>query len=311
MSGAPYFSGIIPDGPAAECVWTRTDDGVRLRLGLWRAEESTGTLLLFPGRTEYIEKYAPTAGDMARHGLTTLAIDWRGQGLSDRLLSDPLPGHVDRFPDYQRDVAAMVSHATALDLPKPWFVLGHSMGGCIALRAVMEGLPVSAASFSGPMWGIAASPVMRPFMWALSFGSRLLGLSHRYPPTSTGPVPYPLSEPLETNTLTRDAAQYQLMRDQFNARPELKLGAPSLNWLYEALVDMRHLFRQPSPELPCLTIMGSDEAIVDQSRIQDRMARWPGGALHVEPGGRHELLMEDAATRMRMTDMLAGHFLAT
>ncbi|MEM7732641.1 MAG: alpha/beta hydrolase [Pseudomonadota bacterium] len=310
MSDAPYFAEIVPVGPAPQTVWINADDGVRLRVGLWETEGAKGTLLMFPGRTEYVEKYAPVAGDMARHGITTIAIDWRGQGIADRLLDDPLPGHVRHFPDYQRDVAAMVEHATTLNLPNPWFVLGHSMGGAIGLRAVMEDLPVKSAAFSGPMWGIAASPWLRPVMWTLSFTSRFLGLSHRYPPTSSGPVPYPLSEPFETNTLTRDATNYQLMRDQFTTRPELKLGAPTLNWLFEALSETRGLTRRPSPDLPCLTIMGSEEAIVDQSRIRDRVARWPGSTLHVEPGGRHELLMEDPETRQRMTDLLAAHFLA-
>ncbi|MEM6589571.1 MAG: alpha/beta hydrolase [Pseudomonadota bacterium] len=310
MSDAPYFAEIVPEGPAPQTFWIKAEDGVRLRVGVWETKGAKGTLLMFPGRTEYVEKYAPVAGDMARHGITTIAIDWRGQGIADRLLDDPLPGHVRRFPDYQSDVAALVAHATALNLPKPWFVLGHSMGGAIALRAVMEGLPVQAASFSGPMWGIGASTWLRPVMWTLSFVSRLIGLSHRYPPTSTGPVPYPLNEPFETNTLTRDATQYQLMRDQFTARPELKLGAPSLNWLYEALSETRGLARRPSPDLPCLTIMGGDEAIVDQDRIRDRMARWPGSTFHVEPEGRHELLMEDPQTRQRMTDMLAAHFIS-
>lgn len=311
MPEAPYFAEIVPDGPEAQTAWITADDGVRLRVGVWSANAGPkGTLLMFPGRTEYIEKYAAVAGDMARHGITVMAIDWRGQGISDRLLDDPLPGHVQRFPDYQRDVAACVAEAKAQNLPKPWFVLGHSMGGAIGLRAVMEGLPVTSAAFSGPMWGIAASPWLRPVMWVLSFLSRLVGLSHRYPPTTSGPVPYPLSEPFETNMLTRDADQYQLMRDQFTARPELKLGAPSLNWLYEALSETRGLSHRASPDLPCLTIMGSDEAIVDQARIRTRMAQWPGSTLHVEPGGRHELLMEDAATRKRTSDMLAAHFLA-
>ena len=309
---APYFAEIVPEGPEPEAHWIRAKDGVRLRVGVWHAHAETakGTLLLFPGRTEYIAKYAYVAGDMARHGISTLAIDWRGQGISDRLIPDPLPGHVEKFPDYQMDVAALLDHANALSLPQPWFILGHSMGGAIALRAVIEGAPVKAAAFSGPMWGIKASPVLRPVMWTLSWASRLLGFSHRYPPTTSGPVPYPLAEEFAKNGLTRDNAMYQLMRDQFTARPELKVGAPSLNWLYEALSETRHLSQHPSPDMPCLTIMGSEEAIVDQTRVKTRMAAWPGSTLHLEPGGRHELLMEDAATRQRLTAMLAQHFLA-
>ncbi|MEL6647403.1 MAG: alpha/beta hydrolase [Pseudomonadota bacterium] len=309
---APYFAEIVPEGSKPEAHWITAKDGVRLRVGVWHAHAKTskGTLLLFPGRTEYIEKYAPVARDMDGHGISTIAIDWRGQGISDRLIPDPLPGHVETFSDYQMDVAAMLDLATALNLPHPWFMLGHSMGGAIALRAVMEGAPVNAVAFSGPMWGISASPVLRPVMWTLSTLSRFVGLSHRYPPTTSGPRPYPLAEEFDKNGLTRDAAMYQLMRDQFTARPELKVGAPTLNWLYEALCETRKLSGRASPDLPCLTIMGSEEAIVDQARVKDRMERWPASKLHLEPGGRHELLMEDTATRQRLTAMIAQHFLS-
>lgn len=307
---APYFAEIAPDAPVAQARWITAKDGVRLRAGIWHAPAPKATLVLFPGRTEYIEKYAPVAGDMAAHGISSIAIDWRGQGLADRLLPDPLPGHVTCFSDYQLDVAALLQHARTHDLPRPWGLLGHSMGGCIGLRAVMDGTPVETAVFSGPMWGISASPLLRPVMWGLSGLSRILGFSHRYPPTTTGPVPYPLAEPFETNGLTRDAAMYQLMRDQFTTRPELKLGAPSLNWLNEALRECRALSRRPSPDLPCLTIMGSEEAIVDTARVTSRMTAWPDSTLHLEPGGRHELLMEDAATRQRLTTMIAQHVLS-
>ena len=85
---APYFTEIVPDGPVPEAHWITASDGVRLRVGVWNAHAETkrakGTLLLLPGRTEYIEKYAPVAGDMARHGISTIAIDWRGQGIASR-----------------------------------------------------------------------------------------------------------------------------------------------------------------------------------------------------------------------------------
>ena len=41
-----------------------------------------------------------------------------------------------------------------LALPRPWRLLAHSMGGTIGLRALTRGVPVAAAVFSAPMWGI-------------------------------------------------------------------------------------------------------------------------------------------------------------
>ena len=57
---------------------SKTRDGVRLRAGLWHREAEAGTVLLFPGRTEYVEKYGRAARHFAARGLATMA--WTGAG---------------------------------------------------------------------------------------------------------------------------------------------------------------------------------------------------------------------------------------
>ncbi|MEE2945273.1 MAG: alpha/beta hydrolase, partial [Pseudomonadota bacterium] len=105
MEQAPYHA--VPESePLAQAYWTRADDGIRLRVASWSKEDAKGTVLLFPGRTEYIEKYAITAGEFAHLGYGTFSIDWRGQGLSDRVQANVNAGDVVTFSDYQRDVAA-------------------------------------------------------------------------------------------------------------------------------------------------------------------------------------------------------------
>jgi lysophospholipase len=307
MERAPFYSEVAsgPDDGAAW--WLAARDGVRLRAGLWHREAENGTVLLFPGRTEYIEKYGRAAGHFAARGYATLAIDWRGQGLADRLTGDAMAGHVHHFPDYQQDVAAMIAAARALDLPRPWHLLAHSMGGCIGLRAVMERLDVASAAFSAPMWGIQMGAALRPVAWSLGWGARRLCLGHHYAP-STGPEHYVLSEPFETNKLTNDRAMWDYMARQLQAHPELGIGGPSLRWLHESLREMRALARRPSPALRCLTLLGSDEEIVDTARIHDRMARWPGGRLEMVAGGRHETLMDTPAMQARLFAILCDFY---
>lgn len=302
---APLFEEIA-DGPAGgRAFWLETGDGLRIRAGLWRPEDARGSVLIFPGRTEFVEKYGRAAGDFHRRGFASLAVDWRGQGLADRLTGDAMAGHVMRFADYQQDVHALLGAARALDLPEPWHLLGHSMGGCIGLRALIEGMPVASAVFSGPMWGIRMSQALRPVAWSLSWSGRRLGMGHRYAPGTVSDC-YVLTEPFETNRLTGDREMYDLMVAQLRAHPELCLGGPSLRWLHEALAETRALSRLPAPRLPCLTVVGEEEDIVDMARIRARMQAWPGGRLEVVPGGRHEVLMEDAATRARLFDLIAG-----
>ncbi len=295
----------IADGPdGGRAFWQDAQDGLRLRIGHWPAAQARGTVLLLPGRTEYIEKYGLTARDLGQLGYGTLTIDWRGQGLSDRILIDVLPGHVGHFRDYQTDLDAMLQLATALNLPRPWHMLAHSMGGAIGLRGALRGLPFATCAFSAPMWGIAIKPTLRPVAWLLSWASRQIGLGHLHAPGATRDS-YVLSEPFETNALTRDREMHAYMVAQLQAHPELALGGPSLHWLFEALRECRTLASLPSPDLPCLTILGSQEEIVDIARIDSRIARWPGARLEKVEGARHELLMETPATRAHVMRQLA------
>ena len=296
MQSAPYFAEVA-EGPAeGRCAWVSAEDGLRLRLGLWARDGARGTVLLFPGRTEYIEKYGRVAAALAAGGYATLAIDWRGQGLSDRVTEDENVGHVLEFSDYQRDVAAMLDAARASGLPRPWFVLAHSMGGCIALRSLTEGIDVAGTVFSAPMWGIRMAGPTRPAAWALSWSGARVGLGHRYAP-GTGAASYVSEADFEGNMLTTDAESYAYMRRQVTAHPELALGGPSLRWLNEALRETRALARRPAPALPCLAYLGGNERIVDPDRIRRRMDHWPGGELVELRGAEHEVLMERAACR--------------
>ena len=300
------FRHDLADGPeGARAWWIRCPDGVRLRVGHFPAGGDRGTVLLFPGRTEYIEKYGRTARDLVARGFDVLAVDWRGQGMADRLVDDPLTGHVQDFEDYQTDVDAVLKALRDLGLPEPLYLLAHSMGGCIGLRALLRRIPVQAAAFTGPMWGIHMASVMRPAAWALSWSGSRTGLGHRYVP-GTKPASYVASEPFENNVLTSDREMFDYMRGQVTSEPSFRLGGPSLRWLGAALAECRALAAEPSPPVPCVTFVGVRERIVDTDRIRDRMTRWPQARLVYLEGAEHEVLMEDPATRAWLADEAAA-----
>lgn len=309
-SPAPYHAEIAegPEGGAAH--WLITQDGLRIRAGHWRPSgETLGTVLLFPGRTEYVEKYGPLAGDLTQRGYAVLAVDWRGQGLADRALSDRRLGHVGHFDEFQRDVAAVLAHAEALDLPRPWHLVAHSMGGAIGLRALMNGLPVASAVFTAPMWGIRIPFALRPLAHVLARFGTHMGLSQRLVPTTTIEQ-YVQVSPFEGNTLTNDPEMYALLQRQMTAVPDLVLGGPTIQWLGAAMVECARLALAPSPDLPCLTFLGDSEQIVETGAIHARMSRWPRGHLKMVPDAQHEILMERPATRARVLDQMVAHFAA-
>lgn len=307
MEAAPLFDDIDRGPEGGQAHWLKTSDGLRIRVGHWTKPGAKGTVLIFPGRTEFVEKYGLAAQALQDRGYASLAIDWRGQGIADRMLPNRSIGHVGSFSDYQLDVAAVIEHAKALDLPRPYFLIGHSMGGCIGLRALNEGLDVKAAMFSAPMWGIQMATGLRPVAWGLSSVSTPLGFDHNLAPGQSEQS-YVIRADFDGNTLTNDREMFDVLRDQLKKQPGLALGGPSLRWLNTSLREMHRLSLQSAPDLPCITFLGSKEAIVDPVRIQDRMHDWPGGALHTIAGGQHEMMMDAPKVRNAIFDQTTALF---
>ena len=74
------FDDVADAPPGGEAWWVPTTDGARVRVAAWPAAAggpARGTVLLFPGRTEYVEKYGPAA----RH-YTAIVRHSKGQDIS-------------------------------------------------------------------------------------------------------------------------------------------------------------------------------------------------------------------------------------
>src|SRR5215470_8369141 len=137
----------------------KSSGGMKLRFARWEPTRppKRGTVCVFQGRGEFIEKYFEVIADLRRRGFAVAAMDWRGQGGSDRLLNNPRKGHVRSFRDFDRDLAAFMKAIVLPDCPPPYVALAHSMGGHILLRnAVLPSSWFSRMVLSAPM--IAISP---------------------------------------------------------------------------------------------------------------------------------------------------------
>jgi lysophospholipase len=303
LDPAPFL-GDVAEGPAGVSAWwIHSADGTRLRLALW-PKGPKGTVLLFPGRTEYCEKYGRVAADLAAAGYGMAAFDWRGQGLADRPQHRRDMGHVVSFDEYREDVTAFRAALEALGAPEPWFLIGHSMGGAIGLRALHDGLPVGAAVFTAPMWGIQMRPLLKSISGIVLTLAAPFGLGKAFAPT-TGPYA-PMA--FDDNPLTTDRDQFAYMARQTAAHPELALGGPSNRWVKAALDETAELMAMPAPDLPCLTILGTREKIVETDAIETRMQSWPNGRLMILDGAEHEVMMESPERRAQTLDAIIAQF---
>jgi lysophospholipase len=305
VTEAPFYATVADGPPGVQSVWLKVG-GVRIRAASWNAG-AKGTVVLLPGRTECIEKYGRAAGDLVARGYSVITVDWRGQGLADRALPDPMSGHVDDFAEYQADLDALLAEADRAGLPEPRYLMAHSMGGCIGLRALMRGLPFRAAVFSAPMWGISMAAWLRPVAQVVTAVSGLFGQSHRYAP-GTGATTYVLDAEFQGNVLTTDAEMWAYMRAQAQEHPALALGGPSLAWLRAALRECGALSVLPAPMVPAICALGTQEKVVDTAPAHLRMAGWSMGQLDLYPGAEHEIMMETAAVRKRFFDSAAALF---
>jgi lysophospholipase len=290
MTAAPLYDDLERMPQGGQAFWRTASDGVRIRTAVWHGNGDK-TVLIFPGRTEFIEKYGDVIARLLGRNYSVAIIDWRGQGLSDRHPTKRNMGWVKEFSEYQLDVAELLGTVQDTGLPDPYAMIGHSMGGGIGLRALMNDLPVEKAIFSGPMWGIHIEPKMRIPAAIIGGIGPALGFGEKFVPSGSADY-YVLTEPFEGNVLTNDEAQYNILTRQLQAHPELGLGSPSLRWFNRARRETADLVANAPAKHDCLCLCGTDEAIVSVPAIDTVMGKWPNGKLVKVPNAHHEVLME-------------------
>ncbi len=271
-----------------------TPDGVALRYARWAPPAGRkGTVCLFQGRTEFIEKYFETVLDLRVRGFAVATLDWRGQGLSDRLLPDPLKGYVRNFADYDTDLETFMREVVLPDCPPPLFAIGHSMGGAILLRALWKGHRwFDRIVLSAPMIALRGGRRLG-FAAAAARVMRLAGFGGSYVPgADRAPVG---SRPFVGNVLTSDPVRYARNAAVLEAEPALGIAAPTVAWADAAFRAM-HAFANPSYPAsirqPVLLIAAGKDEVVSPQAIEDFARRLRAGSHLIIGGSEHEILME-------------------
>ncbi|MBL8588821.1 MAG: alpha/beta hydrolase [Methylobacteriaceae bacterium] len=287
-----------PAPPGAEIAVLRAADGVAVRAAYWPAEGAgCGTIVLAPGRAEFIEKYFETVRELRDRGFAVCVFDWRGQGGSQRELDNPRKGHIDDFSLYFRDLEA-VREFLAGRAPKPWQGLAHSMGGAIYLAAAREGrAPFERLVLSAPLIGIHGIEAKRwPRLAAVTLGA--LGFGAAYIPG--GGDTSAMTRPFPGNPLTSDAARYARNAATAARFPELAIGDPTIGWVAACFrqLDAFAEFDYPRRILtPTLILAAGDDTVVSTPATERFAARLKAGRALILPGARHEILMERDAIR--------------
>ena len=281
----------VPAGAMAGKV--RTPDGVELRFARWDSTKGKGTVCVFGGRGEFIEKYFETINDLCQRGFAVAAMDWRGQGHSSRQLPDPGKGHVDSFSEYETDVATFMQEVVLPNCPAPYFALTHSMGGAILLRVAHSGQRLfERAVLVAPMIDFPGLRASRPMRLLFRMLHRA-GLGHSYVPG--GNVDRGRKRRFAGNPLTSDPRRYARNVTIVDQHPTLGIGSPTVAWLdaaFETIVLFRGEDYLPHIDQPTLMLAAGADSVVSPAAIARFAARLPAGSSSVIEGARHEILQE-------------------
>lgn len=287
----------IPANPVPDHVVTgavKTADGITLRFARWAPPPGRkGTVVLLQGRAEYIEKYFETVRDLRSRGFAVATFDWRGQGLSERKMSDRHKGYVRKFSEYAIDLEAIMAQVVLPDCPPPIFALGHSMGGAIAIRACHDGSRwFERVVLSAPMIALPPGPVMR-VAGPLARVMRVMGSGSAFVPGG-GPAAVG-SENFLGNPLTSDPVRYARNVAVLQEEPDLGLGSPTVAWADTAIRAMRS-FAEPSyaariRQAILMVAAGRDE-IVSTPAIEAFGSNLLAGRHLILAGAKHEILQE-------------------
>jgi len=282
-----------------------------MRLWQWRAPDqwlyrrmewpqpegarARGSLLFAAGRGDFVEKYLEAFGEWHRRGWSVASFDWRGQGKSK---GDIVGGHLDSFDPLAEDFAALVEDWRGNN-PDPHVIIGHSMGGHMLLRLLIEQPPpIAAAVLVAPMIDVNSAPF--PPWAARMIAAAATRFGYRRRPMWKVPLARAPAGSKRQQVLTTCVQRYSDELHWWEQEEDFASAAPTFGWLNAGMRSGRLFTRRnlARVDLPVLILAAALDRLVSGDAIR-RAAEWlPRAELEVYDGCAHEILREQDETRL-------------
>lgn len=252
-------------------------------LMFWRASAPRGRVLIVHGYGEYARRHDELATALSAAGFSTWAGDLPGHGKAPGKR-----GHVRRWEDYLDAVESWWSQLPAS--PAPFFLLGHSVGGLIALDwALAHGDRLRGLVLSSPAFRLGFEPPA----WRQSMARFISNVWGSFSQPS-GLDPEGISSVPEEVRRYRDDP---LCHNRATARFFVS---------YQAAAERLREFRRPLP-CPTLVLFGESDPIASIAAARTWIGtRRNEARMQTYPGARHEVFHESFIVReAAMQDVVA------
>lgn len=271
-------------------------DGKRMSYALFEPQQPRATLLIAPGRREFIEKKQAEIGtDFLERGFRQIVFEWRGQGLSDRYLSgnNYQRDYITNFDIHLQDLTSFYENVVRPVQTGPLIIVGHSMGAHLLMRWLREYAAgkVNAAIMTAPMMALTGHTLQ-----AVTHG--ISKVAHNIAPTHYAWGQHDFNEHdqnFSINPLTQDPERFTIIEKYFAANPELTVGGVTWGWLWAALQSMEKVQRSSyfqGLNVPVLTLTGSKDRVTPVSEITTVLSRIAKSENIVIAGALHDLMNE-------------------
>jgi acylglycerol lipase len=264
-----------------------TRDGLRLPTRAWEPDGNgapRATIVLVHGLGEHIGRYDAVAARFAEAGYAVHGYDQRGHGAA--------PGprcQVDRFEGLIDDLDDAVAAVRAAGDGRPLVLMGHSMGGVVALRAVQTGAVV-------PDLLLLSAPTMRDGAevpgWARSL---LMRLAEPFPGLPTVRI--------DATKVSRDPAEvaaYDQDPAVFHGPVKARIAAEMARHGALALAEAERV------TMPVLIVHGKADQLSQPGASAElhRSLHGRDATLELYEDGPHEMLNDPLRERV-LADLLA------
>ena len=253
--------------------------GRRLHTQRWLPDGAPrAAVVLAHGLAEHSGRYGELARHLTARGLALYGLDHRGHGRSEGPRAN-----IERFAYVVADLATLIAAIRAADPSRPLFLLGHSMGGAVALSyALQSPTLLDGLLLSAPL--LATDPKVPPL-------KRLAGHVLSVVAPSAGLLT------LEAAAVSRDPVVVR----EYENDPLVFHGAIPARTLVELLAALGWLAaRAPELRMPVLALHGTADRLVPLefvAPVYERLGS-PDRTVHRYEGLYHELFNEPERARV-------------